>query len=169
MTRLDSIYIVGIILGLCTAPSKAEPTNGTAQAMDTRHGDQTRVVLSGVQELDVEVVSFRETNNRRQSWVFGFQKLTVPEVFTLELLDDDFTTAFIKARPDFMREYYAERLAAIKEYKQWDYVKSVNQHPRFHFKVDASKPIARILEWKQIFSKDAEPPTGGDGKPALQP
>ena len=170
MKRMWPICLLGVILGVCAPPSRGEPTNDTATTGPERHGERARVVLSGIQELDVEVVSFRATNNRRPSWVFGFQKLGQPEVFALELIDDDeFATTFIKDRPDFMKEYWVERQAAIKEHKQWDYAKPVNPHPRFHIKVDAGKSIARILEWKKINATNAEPPAGGDGKPAPQP
>lgn len=170
MKRILSICILGVILGACIPPSRGEPTNGATITEAKRHGERTTVVLSGVQEFDVEVVSFRATNKRRQSWVFGFQKLDRPEAFVLELLDDDhFATTFIKDRPVFVKEYWAEHHTAIKEHKQWDYAKPVNPHPRFHIKVDASMDIARILEWKKIDTADAKPPVGGDGKPAPQP
>jgi len=122
-----------------------------ATPVTARHGPPAIVVLSGERELDIEIVSFRATNKRRQSWVFGFHKLTDPEAFTLELMDNDsFATSFIKKNPGFMREYWEERQAIGKKEKAWDYTKPINPYQRFHIKVDARPSVSRILEWKPI-------------------
>jgi hypothetical protein len=141
-----------VALAGCTQPAASPKADrNVAAANATRHGERATVTLSGTQELDIEVVSFRATNKRRQSWVFGFQKLGNPEQFTLELDDNDsFAMSFIKNNPEFMKEYWEEQLAVGKKEKKWDYTKPVNPHPRFHIKVDAIYSIARILEWKPI-------------------
>jgi len=147
LTKGEMVIIVpGCAKSTDSPPShRDETTPATA-----RHGPGI-VVLSGEHELDVEVVSFRATNNRRQSWVFGFHKLTDPEAFTLELRDNDsFATSFIKENPEFMKEYWEERRVIGEKEKMWDYTKPVNPYQRFHIKVDARPSGARILEWKLI-------------------
>lgn len=156
MNRFWSSCILGVILIACAPWSMGE---GVDDAADTAQpGEPVSVALSGVQELDVEVVSFRSTDNRRQSWIFGFQRLDKPESFTLELLEhDSFAQAFIKNRPDVVTEYQAERVAALQQNRQWDRAKPVIPHPKFHIKVDANRSMARILEWKEINASEPEP------------
>ena len=158
MKSIWSICILGVILGACAPWSMGETTDDAVDAGAARQGEPVNVVLSGVQELDVEIVSFRSTDNRRQSWILGFQNLDKPEAFTLEFLEhDSFATTFIKNRPDVVSEYQAERRAALQQNKQWDRAKAVNPRPRFHIKVDASRSMARILEWKEIKAATPEP------------
>ncbi len=158
MRKIWSICIVGVILNAYAPRSMGEPVQAAADAEAQQPADPVSVVLTGVQELDVEVVSFRSTDNRRQSWIFGFQHLDKPEAFTLELLENDsFATAFIKSRPDFMNEYWAERRAALQQHKQWDRAKPVIPHPKFRIKVDANRSMARILEWRDISASEPKP------------
>ena len=151
MRKIWSMCIVGVILNAYAPRSMGEPVQAAADAETQQPADPVSVVLSGVQELDVEVTTFRSTDNRRQSWIFGFQRLDKPEAFTLELLENDgFATAFIKSRPGFMNEYRAEQQAALLQHRQWDRAKPVIPHPKFRIKVDANGSMARILEWKDI-------------------
>lgn len=146
-----------------TVPGRATSKDSPASFRDkatpatARQGEPATVVLSGEQELDVELVSFRSTNNRRQSWVFGFHTLTDPKAFTLELMDDDsFATSFIKENPGFMKEYWEERQAIGKKEKTWDYTKPVSPYQRFHIKVNARPSGTRILEWKPMDGQTPE-------------
>ena len=151
MRRIWSICMVGMVLNVYAPWSLGEPARDAADAAAPLPPAPVSVVLSGVQELDVEVTTFRSTDNRRQSWIFGFQRLDKPEAFTLELLENDgFATAFIKSRPGFMNEYRAEQQAALLQHRQWDRAKPVIPHPKFRIKVDANGSMARILEWKEI-------------------
>ena len=107
--------------------------------------------LSGIQELDVEVASFRPSMKCRQSWFFGFRKSGESEEFTLELRDnDDFATSFIKDNPEFIKNYWKERRIAFKKHKNRNYIKPVIPPQKYHIKVDIKPSISRILEWKKM-------------------
>lgn len=152
MKRITILCLVISLTG-CTKPTAYPDSIGDVVVPSAALHDQHPViVLSGVQGLDVELVSFRATNNRRQTWVFEFHQLSPPAAFSLELNDDNsFATSFIKKNPEFMKEYWNEKLALGKK-KKWDYTKPINPSPRFHIKVEVETGVsmARIFDWKPI-------------------
>ena len=132
-----------VVLTGCAKLARGPTTPGDTSTRSTvRHGERATVILSGVQELDVELVSFCATVKRRQTWILGFQKLTDPEQFTIEVFDCDFVESFKKSNSVFMKEYEEEQM--------WGKPKAVSPHLRFHVKIDPRSRYARILEWKAI-------------------
>ena len=140
------IALAVVILGGCAN----RPDSTEDGKPEVKWGDRATITLSGVQELDVELVSFRATNKRRRSYVFTFQKLSAPEQFSIEVWHEGFAKEFIETHPAFMKEYGEGRQALIQKTNERDYTKEINPFLRYRIKIDAKPSISRILEWKPI-------------------